>query len=281
MADTFLNNQEVTAEDLNNIAVDLGYADYSHFPEDPPQSAVSALNQITADLTSAGILQIGNKCAVSISDTTIVVQDGVCVFGNGAKKRIEGTLTVDFIEGGTNYVYLFNNVSGNVIQLVNSLTAPTSGDYVMLAEIDTDKTVRTTRTFSRAKIGTLGASAVEISRFTKLDTPIETSEYSEAHIVARVENIDLTKYSYAVMYCPTTSSSGTVTTAVYDLSKNEILFQHSGSDKLTHFGGNGWITSWYGTSDIKIIDGCLSYILDDDLSYEYNSNIDDMQVNFV
>ena len=49
-SETFLDDQTVTAQDLNNIAVDLGYADYSHFPETPPQSAVSALNQITADL---------------------------------------------------------------------------------------------------------------------------------------------------------------------------------------------------------------------------------------
>lgn len=73
MADVFFNDQLVTANDLNQIAVDLGAADYTHFPETPPQSAVSALNQITSDLTTAGILQIGNQCAVGISENTIVV----------------------------------------------------------------------------------------------------------------------------------------------------------------------------------------------------------------
>ena len=67
MADVFFNDQLVTANDLNQIAVDLGAADYTHFPETPPQSAVSALNQITSDLTTAGILQIGNQCAVGDS----------------------------------------------------------------------------------------------------------------------------------------------------------------------------------------------------------------------
>ena len=153
MPDSFFNNQEVTAEDLNNIAIDLGFADYSHFPENPPQSAVSALNQITADLTSEGILQIGNKCAVSIEGNTIIVQDGVCVFANGAKKRIENAISVEFIEGGTNYVYLFNDIAGNKIELVDSLTEPISGDFVMLAMITQNRIVYDKRGLSVSKVG--------------------------------------------------------------------------------------------------------------------------------
>ena len=38
MADVFFNDQLVTANDLNQIAVDLGAADYTHFPETPPQA---------------------------------------------------------------------------------------------------------------------------------------------------------------------------------------------------------------------------------------------------
>jgi hypothetical protein len=143
----------VTAEDLNNIAIDLGYAEYSHFPEEPPQSAVSALNQITQDLTSKGILQIGNCCKVSMSDGVITVADGVCVFENGAKKRLTEAVSFPYIEGGTNYVYLFNNVSGNQIQLICSLEAPTDGnDYVMLAEVKSS-TVTDKRYWSISKVG--------------------------------------------------------------------------------------------------------------------------------
>lgn len=162
MSDSFLNNQEVTAEDLNNIAIDLGYADYSHFPEDPPQSAVSALNQITGDLTGAGILMIGNRCKVSISGNTISVQDGVCVFANGAKKRINPgeSVSVSYIDGGTNYVYLRNDMAGNKIELINSLEAPTAtDDYVMLATIKNKKLIDK-RKLSTSKVADFGSHPV-------------------------------------------------------------------------------------------------------------------------
>ena len=113
MPDNFLNSEltengytnMVTADDLNNIAVDLGIPDYSRFPEEPPQSAVSALNAITMDLTSKGILQIGSCMNVSVSDNVITVADGVCVMDNGAKKRLTEPVNLPCIEGGTNYVY--------------------------------------------------------------------------------------------------------------------------------------------------------------------------------
>ena len=162
MSDSFLYGQVVTAEELNNIAIDLGYPDYSHFPENPPESAVSALNQITADLTSEGILMTGNRCKVSMSDNTITVQDGVCVFRNGAKKRIdEGeVVSIQYIEGGTNYVYFLNNISGNKIELINSLESPkTSDDYVILATIE-DKKVIDSRKISTSKVANLGAHPV-------------------------------------------------------------------------------------------------------------------------
>ena len=147
----------VTAEDLNNIAVDLGYADYSHFPEDPPQSAVSALNQITQDLTSKGILQIGNCCKVSMSDGVITVADGVCVFENGAKKRLTEPVALEFIEGSVNYVYMLNNITENRIQVVTSINNPTESedtiDYVMLAKISSGGTVTDRRYWSISKVG--------------------------------------------------------------------------------------------------------------------------------
>ena len=160
MSDTFLNNQEVTASDLNHIAIDLGYPEYSHFPENPPQSAVSALNQITADLTGAGLLMVGNRCKVTISGNTITVQDGVCVFANGAKKRIEESVSLEYIEGDTNYVYLYNDFAGNKIEVINSLTKPNSSDdYVMLATI-TNKKVADKRRLSTSKVATFGTHPV-------------------------------------------------------------------------------------------------------------------------
>jgi hypothetical protein len=169
MTDNFLYSAEteegtytnvVTADDLNNIAIDLGYADYSRFPEEPPQSAVSALNQITQDLTSRGILQIGNRCSVSLSEDKIIVADGVCVFESGAKKRILTPQTLDKIADGTNYIYLLNNEAGNKIELICSIELPSEeSDYVMLAEVK-GSTVTDRRYWSVSKNNTMGQNVI-------------------------------------------------------------------------------------------------------------------------
>lgn len=168
MSDTFLYSEatedgytnEVTPEDLNNIAIDLGIPDYSRFPEEPPQSAVAALNGITKDLTTKGVLQIGSKCEVSIADGVVTVADGVIVFDSGAKKRLETAVTLNFIEGAVNYVYAFNNVSGNQIQLICGHDAPVDGtDYVMLAEVSESQKVSDRRYWSISK-NTSGTNVV-------------------------------------------------------------------------------------------------------------------------
>ncbi len=182
----------VTAEDLNNIAVDLGYADYSHFPEDPPQSAVSALNQITQDLTSKGILQIGNCCKVSVADGVITVADGVCVFESGAKKRLTEPVTLTFIEGSVNYVYMLNNITENQIQIITSLNNPAESeypiDYVMLAEISSGGTVTDRRYWSISKVGSGRNVVLTIERkfyFPSYKNPnLPTYEYDISQIGA-------------------------------------------------------------------------------------------------
>ena len=147
---TFLDNQEVTAEDLNNIAIDLGYPDYSHFPEETPPSAVSALNQITADLVSAGVLLTGNRCAVTYSNGNIYVDTGIIVFESGAKKRIETMQQLQALEG-TSCIYALNNTVENTISLVCSNEFPVEGDFVKLASI-TGGVVTDTRKYSIAKV---------------------------------------------------------------------------------------------------------------------------------
>ena len=136
MSDDFLDNQEITAEDLNNIAIDLGSADFSHFQNGVP-TAVSELNRITADLVSPGVLLKDNRCAVGVVDNKITVDTGVIVFNNGAKKRITEMQTLDLIEGTTNYVYAMNDVENNIIKLENSSVKPVDGDYILLARIST------------------------------------------------------------------------------------------------------------------------------------------------
>ncbi|MBQ7976823.1 MAG: hypothetical protein IJ300_14150 [Clostridia bacterium] len=147
---TFLDNQEVTAEDLNNIAIDLGYPDYSHFPEETPPSAVAALNQITADLVTSGVLLTGNRCAVTYADGIIYVDTGIIVFESGAKKRIESIQQLQALEG-TSCVYALNDTINNTISLVCASEFPTEGDFVKLASVTSGK-ITDSRIYSTAKV---------------------------------------------------------------------------------------------------------------------------------
>ncbi len=141
MADTFLYNQTVTADDLNSIAIDLGVADYSYFPETPPQSAVSALNQITADLIGKGVLFSLNKCNVTVSNNVATVNTGIIVFDSGAKKRITTAQTINLLSNSVNYIYALNDEINNKILLVTNTAFPTSGDFVKLAIVSADGVV--------------------------------------------------------------------------------------------------------------------------------------------
>lgn len=152
MSDEFLDNQIVTAADMNNIAIDLGYSDYSHFPETPPQSAVSALNQITSDLVSKGVLILGNKCNVTASGGTAYVDTGVIVFDSGAKKRIEAVQSLSLTAGSINYIYAINDTVNNTIELVCSTEEPSTGDFVMLAEVSENGKVTNKCNYSSAKV---------------------------------------------------------------------------------------------------------------------------------
>lgn len=149
--ETFLDDQTVTAQDLNNIAVDLGYADYSHFPETPPQSAVSALNQITKDLVTAGILQSGNNCAVTLSNGKARIDTGIIVFETGAKKRIDEAVLIDLQSSGASCIYALNDTVNNSIKIVCAAEFPTTGDFVKLAKIE-NSTVTDMRQFATAKV---------------------------------------------------------------------------------------------------------------------------------
>lgn len=148
---------EVSAETLNQIAVDLGCVEFAEGDNafvEGTEYTIDALNRITSSLVTAGILLIGERCAVSWDSTNnkILIKDGVCVFSSGAKLRIESgkVLTLDLVEGGTNYVYALHNPNTNTISIVASLTeADAASDYVPLAQIDENRNVTDRRQYAK------------------------------------------------------------------------------------------------------------------------------------
>lgn len=144
-------NAEVTADVLNDIAVDLGATTFSVFQNSTPY-AVHQLNDITAALVSKGILlsDSGNMCEAVVQDNIVYIQPGTIVFGNGAKMKLAETVGIELINN--TYIYALLNTDTNKSQLIASATEPTTGDFVMLAKVNTDGGITDLRVFSKASV---------------------------------------------------------------------------------------------------------------------------------
>lgn len=151
MSSGIFYNQSVTANDLNEIATDLGATSFNGFGTE--KFGASELNNITKDLVGKGYLNVKNKCkpTVSADGSKIIVQSGIVVFENGAKKVIENTLEISF--GVGRKYYFLNEISNGLCSLWWSTVGyPSEGDYVPLCEVTSDGTLIDKRVFSVAKV---------------------------------------------------------------------------------------------------------------------------------
>lgn len=142
----FKYSQIVSAANLNNVAVDLGNAQFDHFSDSVPY-AVDQLNTITGDLVSAGVLNILNNCAVTVSANGININTGVAVFGDGAKIRITEPLTLPYSAG--ELFFYKNPTTKEVTAEVGTLP---QDNYIWIATVQNETTFVDRRTFSKAKV---------------------------------------------------------------------------------------------------------------------------------
>lgn len=180
MSSTFLYDSVVTGEDLDNIYVDLGqsieyFADYEH---NSTSIAISDLNNITADLTSKGVLQIGGELEVATNtdEKTFAIKDGVCVFSDGCKYRRsvdDADNTYPYDTSASTYVYIERNATENTVTLCYGPSQPSTGDFVMLAEITDKGVVNDTRGWS------VGKSQNGVNKIVSVDWSIPRLNGSE------------------------------------------------------------------------------------------------------
>lgn len=98
---------------------------------------VNALNGITADLINKGIFKnTGDGCAPELVGGSVKIKSGLAVFSNGIKARIDSNGEIlPFTAGVVNYVYLLCDMATNKVEAKCEATSPTTGDYIMVAEI--------------------------------------------------------------------------------------------------------------------------------------------------
>ena len=229
--DNFLDNQAVTVDMLNNIAVDLGAAGFAAFGED--KFGVDELNGITQALVTEGILNTGNGCRAVKSGESISIQDGIIVFESGAKKKIEEAVTLELMNNA--YIYALNNTTQNQIQLIVSQTQPTEGDYVMIAQTDADGELIDKREFA---VGKYAPKAGNI--FTEENIELSFSGNSDFTYDLDVGwggfNYVLTPYGHAYVG---DGEERTIKVSTSDYKITKITKNGSSLHIVTHYNGSG------------------------------------------
>ena len=140
---------------------------------------VEKCNFGTADLVTKGILDIADsgRCLASMEDNIISVLDGVCVFADGSKIRIDKNkpAKINFIENYTNYVYFVKNTSTNKVMLYNSTVGAPTGysedNYVQIAEVSAAGVVSDKRTWATAKYSNYGGKNKTIEKTITITFP--------------------------------------------------------------------------------------------------------------
>ncbi|MBQ4109699.1 MAG: hypothetical protein IJC74_02330 [Clostridia bacterium] len=169
------DNSIISADTLNNIAIDLGKDDFSAF-SDGVAYAVDKLNLITAELAGPGIIpKIKNEMAVSISDGKITVSEGVGIFSNGMKARLETPKELDF-SGSETYIYIKYDSLTNIMTLNASDTEPDCEYLLDLAKISAEGKVYDRRFFSQGKCSPTTANFTE-SHTISAEYTLTSDEY--------------------------------------------------------------------------------------------------------
>ena len=112
---------------------------------------VEDMNNLRAGLLTKGVLtDSANSCKASLIGESVKVTQGQALMDDGSRIVIDAEgVTVSVVSGGKNYVYFKRNETTNTIDVVCSLTAPSSGD-LEIAEVE-DGVVTDKRTFAQPK----------------------------------------------------------------------------------------------------------------------------------
>ncbi len=147
---TIMYDAAVTTTDLANIAIDLGNSTFT-FTE--TKFGADALNQITEDLATAGIIPgLLDEFEVASFTNSITVKSGVAIFGDGSKVRSKKSLNIDKVTGEDTYLRLVRANDGNVFLRYTS--EPKIASYeqsVELARFDSEGNMTSTRQYAQGR----------------------------------------------------------------------------------------------------------------------------------
>ena len=257
---SFKDNVSYGTDDINGIVACLVGAGIAPFVSKTSYST-SAFNALTAAVVGSGTSLGGCKC--TRSGSAVKVAQGIIYFENGVTMQVDANgYTVTPAADTAGYIYAYFNTSLQTADILFGTALPTTGHCVKLAQISADGTLTDCRTFARSKAATFGKNTTATRKFT-LQTPVLTGG---KYVYAKISDVDLSKFSYAIVLKWHDNKDGTYDTAggVFDLSKNEFVFSCDGEryDASVDVGGNH--LEGYSLSDATYMtkinnELCLSY----------------------
>ena len=192
----FLYGQAVTADNLNEIAIDLGAESFSEFADSVPY-AVEKLNSITADLVGKGITNALNRMQLEVTAEGVTVNTGVAIFTSGRKIKLNEPVTLSFSAGE---LFIEENETLNTVSIkIGEL--PELNDYIHLATVSEDGTFADKRPFAVGKTAPLQKNLTESFSVSKTYTVTEEG-------FCLVDSIPLTYSGYNGFIISTSGTPG-------------------------------------------------------------------------
>ncbi|MBQ2968663.1 MAG: hypothetical protein IJE10_11170 [Clostridia bacterium] len=173
---SFMDNQEVGADDLNGLVKTLiGFSGVAEPFSDGDSYYVSKLNDICYNNIGEGVLpDTDNSLQVSVVGSIAHVKPGKAIFANGMIAEVTGTETVAITSGVKNYVALCANTKLNTCKVV-AATASFSDStddglfYVPLAEISASGVLTNKRKYAKStNVASKYASSWGLPGYAKL-----------------------------------------------------------------------------------------------------------------
>ncbi|MBE7035661.1 MAG: hypothetical protein E7402_06085, partial [Ruminococcaceae bacterium] len=154
----FLDNQTVTALDMNAITEELGSGALSFM--DDTLYGVKDLNQISHTLVGKGV---SRGMSLSLQDGQVRIAEGSAFMADGKRVEVDqdGVL-LDYVSGAVNYVWLYRDVITDFVVPRCTTEEPFGEDFVVLGSISKDGMIDGRPDLAVMKNSFLGLNKMEV-----------------------------------------------------------------------------------------------------------------------
>ena len=229
---SFVDSAVYGTEDINDITRSLVGAGVAPFPAKDSYNA-EELNSLTEALVETGTSLDGCKCSVENAGTeemTAHVAQGIVFFESGVRLEVDGSgYNVSVTPNTAGYIYAHYSPSLQKADIVFSAEFPSDGEYVVLASIEEDGSLKDERVFARSKVASMGSNASltitddRITVYDKYDTAPGYDGTGKKIAEIDLSGIDVTKFNYLIYrydYTGTGSTAPVYQEKYFDFKNN-------------------------------------------------------------